>query len=82
MPSNKKRFYYNKDFAQSSLMEMIKDEQTRDIIELTSYELRNCWFENKGRGKFEKHVLPGQAQLAPINGIACDDFNNDGIIDL
>ncbi len=82
VPSIKKRFYYNKDFAQASLMEIIKGEQTKDILELTSYELRSCWFENKGKGKFEKHVLPVQAQFAPINSIACNDFNKDGIIDL
>ncbi|HEV8285907.1 MAG TPA: VCBS repeat-containing protein [Chitinophagaceae bacterium] len=82
VPSIKKRFYYNKDYAQSSLLEVIKNDQPNDVIELTSSELRSCWFENKGNGKFEKHVLAVQAQFAPINAIACDDFNNDGIIDL
>src|SRR5690606_28816959 len=29
-----------------------------------------------------KHVLPVEAQFAPVNTILCDDFNNDGHIDL
>jgi len=82
VPSVKKRFYYNKDYAQSSLLEMIKSDRSNDVIELTSSELRSCWFENKGNGKFEKHVLPAEAQFSPINAILCNDFNHDGLPDL
>jgi hypothetical protein len=82
VPSIKKQFYYNKDYAQASLLQMIKSDESNNVIELTSSELRSCWFENKGNGKFEKHILPAEAQFAPMNAIVCDDFNHDGVMDL
>lgn len=35
-----------------------------------------------GQGKFKKHILPMEAQFAPVNAIICDDFDNDGFKDL
>ncbi len=35
-----------------------------------------------GNGKFIKHVLPVEAQFAPVNAIICDDLDNDGFKDL
>jgi len=29
-----------------------------------------------------KHVLPIEAQFAPVNSILCNDFDNDGHLDL
>ena len=45
-------------------------------------ETRSCYFENVGNGRFIKHILPQEAQFAPVNAIVCDDLNNDGIPDL
>jgi hypothetical protein len=45
-------------------------------------ETRSCYFENMGNGKFVKHVLPMEAQFAPVNAIICDDFDKDGFKDL
>ena len=43
---------------------------------------RSCYFENMGDGKFIKHILPVEAQFAPVNSIICDDVDGDGFIDL
>ncbi len=40
-----------------------------------------CWWENTG-GKFVQKTFPLQAQMAPVNGIICHDFNKDGKIDI
>jgi hypothetical protein len=32
-------------------------------------------FRKLGKGKFKKHVLPMEAQFAPVNAIVCDDLN-------
>jgi hypothetical protein len=43
---------------------------------------QSCWIENAGNGKFIKHVLPKEAQFAPVNTIVCTDMNGDGIKDI
>ena len=35
-----------------------------------------------GKGKFIKHLLPQQAQFAPVNTMICTDADGDGINDL
>ena len=45
-------------------------------------EMASCWLENIGNGKFTKHVLPMEAQFAPVNAMICYDFDKDGINDL
>jgi len=52
------------------------------MLQLSCDETRSCFFENLGNGKFKKHILPVEAQFAPVNAIICDDFDNDGIKDL
>ncbi|MGK4422309.1 hypothetical protein ACSLVQ_29085, partial [Klebsiella pneumoniae] len=38
--------------------------------------------ENKGNNEFVFHTLPTLAQLAPVYGILCDDYNKDGKLDI
>ena len=51
-------------------------------MRLSCDETRSCYLENLGAGKFEKHILPIEAQFAPINSILCDDVDGDGFMDL
>ena len=51
-------------------------------MHLSCDETQSCWFENLGDGKFKKHVLPIEAQFAPINSIVCADVDGDGYMDL
>ena len=41
----------------------------------------SCYLENLGDGQFKLSPLPMAAQMAPINGIICQDFNQDGRLD-
>jgi hypothetical protein len=49
---------------------------------LTCDETQSCWLENAGNGKFIKHILPKEAQFAPVNAIVCADMDGDGIKDI
>ena len=51
-------------------------------MSLSCNETKSCWLENLGNGKFKKHVLPVEAQFAPINSIVCNDVDGDGYKDL
>jgi hypothetical protein len=82
VPSIKKQFLYNKDYAHATFDDIFKGNAKDNLLTLTCNETRSCWFENMGNGKFIKHPLPTEAQFAPVNAIICDDVDNDGFIDL
>jgi hypothetical protein len=80
VPLMKKKFLLNKDYANATAEDIFPDNKNLQI--LTCNETRSCWLENIGAGKFIKHILPKEAQLAPVNAIICDDIDGDGIKDI
>lgn len=44
--------------------------------------MATCYLENLGKGKFNIHELPIRSQFAPVYGMAADDYNQDGHLDL
>jgi hypothetical protein len=52
-----------------------------EALNLAMYDFTTCWWENQG-GKFVRHSLPNQVQASPIQGIVCEDFNEDGHLDI
>jgi hypothetical protein len=48
---------------------------------LSATELQTVFFRNEGN-KFEKHLLPQEAQFAPVYAIETVDYNQDGNLDL
>ena len=82
MPSFKKRYLKNADFAMADLSELFPDATLKDAITLQCNELHTCWFENLGNGKYRKHILPAAAQFAPVNAILAHDLDGDGKPDL
>ncbi|HWB90961.1 MAG TPA: FG-GAP-like repeat-containing protein, partial [Puia sp.] len=82
MPSMKKRFLKNADFARAGIAEQFPGEKLEEAIHLTCNELHTCWFENLGHGKFRKHILPIEAQFAPVNAVLARDLDGDGKLDL
>jgi hypothetical protein len=82
VPGVKKQFLYTKDYTHATVDDIFKGKQRDDLLHLSCDETRSCYFENTGNGKFIKHFLPMEAQFAPVNAILCDDFDNDGNMDL
>jgi hypothetical protein len=82
MPSFKKRFLKNDNFAKADLTTLFPDDVLKDAIKLNCNELHTCWFENLGNGSFRKHILPAEAQFAPVNAILAHDLDGDGKLDL
>jgi hypothetical protein len=80
VPTVKKSFLLNKDYARATTKSLFKDDKNLQV--LTCDESASCWLENTGDGKFIKHVLPQEAQFAPVNAIVCTDADADGIKDL
>jgi enediyne biosynthesis protein E4 len=82
VPSIKKQFLYNKDYAHATFDDIFQGKAKGNLLKLTCNETRSCYFENMGNGKFIKHPLPVEAQFAPVNAIICTDVDNDGFMDL
>lgn len=82
VPAIKKQFLYAKDYSKASFDEIFPGNKKDGLLRLSCDETRSCWFENIGGGKFKKHVLPTEAQFAPINAIVCNDVDGDGYLDL
>lgn len=82
MPAIKKQFLLHGDYAKATSKEIFKGKNVQAMLQLSCNELRSCYFENIGDGKFVKHPLPVEAQFAPVNAILCDDFDGDGIKDI
>ncbi len=81
MPMLKKKFLYSKDYAKATMSDVWPQKDLDASLQLTAYDFETCWWENQG-GKFVRHSFPIQAQIAPVQGILCDDFNGDGHIDI
>ena len=82
VPAIKKQFLYAKDYSKASFDQIFPVSKREGLLHLSCDETRSCWLENLGNGKFKKHVLPAEAQFAPVNAIVCNDMDGDGYKDL
>ncbi|WP_153799550.1 VCBS repeat-containing protein [Foetidibacter luteolus] len=80
VPAVKRRFLEHKDYVNAGFDQLFNNKE--GMLELYCDETASCWLENTGTGKFVKHVLPAEAQFAPVNAIICKDLDGDGITDL
>ena len=73
----RKKFAYYKDYANATINDILPASDMSGAQKLTASECHSvCFLNNKGQ--FEKHILPIQAQFAPVTNIVCDDFDRDG----
>ncbi len=82
LPSIKKKFLLNIDYAKANMQELLDNIHAKDMIEKNCETTTSVWIENKGKGRFALHALPLQAQFAPVNAILPYDADGDGNIDL
>ena len=81
MPVLKKRLLYASAYSEATVDKVWprKDLNAAKLFFVSMLE--TCWWENKN-GKFVRHILPIQAQVAPVQGIVLTDVNADGHTDL
>ncbi|HKG68177.1 MAG TPA: FG-GAP-like repeat-containing protein, partial [Segetibacter sp.] len=82
VPLIKKKFLYYSDYARASFDDIYDSKVKEKMVIYRCDETRSCYFENIGQGKFIKHILPQEAQFAPVDAIVCNDIDNDGVVDL
>jgi len=69
-----------KSYSNARLTDIFSAEDLKTASKLSATELRTVFFKNTG-SKFEKHVLPIEAQFAPVYAIEILDYNKDGNLD-
>lgn len=82
MPFLNKKFLSYQDFAKATLEDLFSHEKLEKSYQKKIYELKSCYYENDGKGNFNKNPLPVIAQASTIHDIAVTDFDNDGYKDL
>ena len=81
-PLFRSKFNLYKDYANTTQTTLFTDEELDGVEKLTINFDKSIYIENLGGGKFNYKLLPIEAQVAPINGIATLDYNNDGNEDI
>jgi enediyne biosynthesis protein E4 len=82
LPAVKKKYLLHADYAKVTMEQLKNDYGADGWTELTCEMASSLWIENLGNGKFKTHVLPVEAQFAPVNSIVADDLDADGNADL
>lgn len=82
IPSLKNKFLQYHDYANATIFDLFTKTQLNDAGKLVCNNLTTGYLENKGKAGFEWHVLPTEAQYAPIFGINVLDVNGDGNNDI
>jgi hypothetical protein len=76
----RKKFTSYEVYANAQLSAILSGGELGNAKTLQANELRTVYFENKS-GRFEKHILPLEAQYAPVTAIEVTDVNHDGNLD-
>lgn len=77
----RKKFGFYKDYANATMPDIFPAAELANAQKLLVTECHTvCFLANKGT--FEKHVLPTQAQFAPVTTPLVRDVNRDGHMDL
>ena len=69
-------------FSEASIPQMFGASQLQQAVHYQTDTLASVYLQNTGDGTFTLSSLPNLAQISPIKGIAIDDVDGDGNLDL
>lgn len=76
----RRKFPSYASYSEAGLNDIFSPEDLVDSRTLLVNELHSVYYENVG-GAFKKHILPVEAQYAPVFAIEVLDFDRDGSLD-
>ncbi len=82
MPFIKDKFPTYKDFANAGVEDILGKKNLEEALHLQVTTFHTGVLINNGQGQLEFRPLPNEAQIAPVNGIICQDLDEDGFDDL
>jgi hypothetical protein len=77
-----RKFPTYKAYAAASLADIFGADKLAAVKQFSATELATGVFLQQADGTFRFAPLPGEAQLAPVNGIIARDLDGDGRLDL
>ncbi|EHQ27875.1 VCBS repeat-containing protein [Mucilaginibacter paludis] len=80
--SLRKKFTNYKSYATATLQDLLTPAQLKGAIRLKANTQQSCYLRNDGNGKFTMFPLPKEAQVSALNGMAVDDYDHDGNLDV
>ena len=82
LPYLKKKYLRYENYKEQTVEDIFTKEQLSKAIKLDAYNMQSTVFINDKNGKFTAKPLPMQAQLSPMYGMAVNDFDKDGNLDI
>jgi enediyne biosynthesis protein E4 len=82
LPYLKKKYLKYEDYKEQTVEDIFTKEQLSQSVMSTAYSMQSSVFINNKNGTFSSRPLPKAAQLSPMYGIAAEDFDRDGNVDL
>ncbi len=81
MPFVKEKFGSYREFGLATIDQVLEGKVASTTVVNQAHTFANTVFLNEG-SSFKSVVLPNEAQIAPVYGIAIDDFDKDGTTDI
>jgi hypothetical protein len=81
-PGLANKFPTYEEFGKATVSDIFTQKALDESLHLQAETFASCYFENDGKGNFNLHAFPNEAQLSSINGMIIDDFNKDGNLDI
>ncbi len=82
LPYLKKKYLKYENYKGQRVEDIFTREQLSNAVKLDAYTMQSSVFINNKNGTFTTKALPVEAQLSPMYGIAAEDFDKDGNIDI
>lgn len=82
IPPLARRFPRTDTYAAATLEDILGTEALSKAQRMEATQLRSGVFLSQKKGRYTFDPLPWIAQIAPLQGIVCADFNGDGNLDL
>ncbi|MBS1528774.1 MAG: VCBS repeat-containing protein, partial [Bacteroidetes bacterium] len=76
------KFQNYKSFAAATMDDVLPADMRKGALRLKANMLQSVYLHNEGGGKFKMVPLPVQAQISELCGMAVDDFDGDGNLDV
>ena len=76
------RFKTYRSYAEATFEKSFLPEELDAAYVVHSKRFESSYLENLGNGKFNIRELPIEAQISPILGMAVQDYNQDGNLDI
>lgn len=76
------RFKTYQEYAEATFEQSFLSSELQNAYIVCSKRFESTFIENKGDGVFIMHSLPIEAQMAPTYGLAVNDYDRDGNLDV